>query len=114
MDTALFEGYLGIAPRLDFFVYCFYVKRNTVDGVLPVCGTITFNLRRGREEWFPKIRTSDSVKHWTGSFFYCADVPFPGKYLGIPPFHNSAAAPKDSWAQDAVRELPADLLKIKR
>ena len=25
--VALFEGYLGLAPRLDFFQYCFGVKR---------------------------------------------------------------------------------------
>ena len=60
---ALFEGYLGIAPRLDFFQYYFYVKRNSNDGMPPVCGTITFNLRRFREEWFPKIHTSESVKY---------------------------------------------------
>src|SRR5664279_1353095 len=27
---ALFEGYLGIAPRMDFFKYYFYIKRQTV------------------------------------------------------------------------------------
>jgi len=111
---ALFEGYLGIAPRLDFFQYCFYVKRNAHEGMLPVCGTITFNLRRGREEWFPKIYTSESVKYWTSSYFYLEDVPFPGEASGIPPFVDSAAQPQDNWALDAVTELPADLLRIKR
>ena len=28
--VALIEGYLGLSPRLDFFKYCFLVKRQTV------------------------------------------------------------------------------------
>ena len=80
----------------------------------PVCGTITFNLCRFREEWFPKIHTSDSVKFWTGSYFYCKDIPYPGEDSGIPPFDNCAATPQDNWALDAIAELPADLLRIKR
>ena len=111
---ALFEGYLGIAPRLDFFQYCFYVKRNSNDGMPPVCGTITFNLRRFREEWFPKIHTSESVKYWTGSYLYLKDVPFPRKPTGIPPFIDCAAQANDNCALDAVDELPSDLLRIKR
>jgi len=113
---ALFEGYLGIAPRLDFFKYCFYVRRQTVgaDNHLAVCGTINFNLRRNREDWFPKVPKSDSVKGWTGTFFYCKDVPFPGESTGIPAFVNAAAAPLASWKEDAVKTLPADLQLIQR
>ena len=80
----------------------------------PICGTITFNLRRFREEWFPKIHTSESVKYWMGSYLYLKDVPFPGKPTGIPPFVDCAAQAKDNWALDTVDELPPDLLRIKR
>ena len=89
------------------------MKRNSHEGMLPVCGTITFNLRHFREEWFPKIYASESVKYWTGSYFYLEDVPFPGEDTGIPPFDDSAAQPQDNWALDAVAELPTDLLRIK-
>ena len=44
--VALFEGYLGLAPRLDFFKYCFGVKRQTMNKELLVAGFISFNMRR--------------------------------------------------------------------
>ena len=49
---ALFEGYLGLAPRLDLFQYCFGVKRQTVQKELLVAGSISFNCRRDID-WYP-------------------------------------------------------------
>jgi hypothetical protein len=51
---ALFEGYLGIAPSLDFFKYFFYARRITVKGALATCGTLAFNLRRTRGSGTPR------------------------------------------------------------
>ena len=76
---ALFEGYLGMSPSLDFFKYCFHVRRQTVGKKrkLVVCGTVRFNLHRNRG-WYPKVPKIDSVKGWTGIYFYCKDIPIPG------------------------------------
>lgn len=97
---ALFEGYLGIAPRLDFYRYCFHVKKQPVgegeDKWLTVCGSVSLNLCRRRDHWFPKVPKVDSVKKWTVTFFYCKDVPIPGKSFGIPPFRNMATEEKSS------------------
>ena len=53
--AALCEGYLGIRPRLNMFIYFFNVKREA--GVskdeLRNCGTISFKIRPGRR--FPDI-----------------------------------------------------------
>ena len=61
---ALCEGYLGIRPRLDLFIYFFTVKREA--GVskdeLRNCGTIIFKIRPGRR--FPDIVGHESCKNW--------------------------------------------------
>src|SRR3954470_19401284 len=53
--AALCEGYLGIKPRLDIFVYFFTVKREAGSNKeeLRNCGTISFKIRPGRR--FPDI-----------------------------------------------------------
>ena len=75
---ALFEGWLGLAPRVDFFTYVFQTRRQTTGErgrkELAVCGTVSINLRRNRD-WYPKVPKIDSVKDWTGTYFYCKDVP---------------------------------------
>ena len=84
----LFEGYLGIAPTVDHFKHCFLCRRQTVaSGAMATCGSVTFNCRQG--DWYPKIPYNDSVKYWTSTFFYCKDIPAPGKMVSIPTFVNS-------------------------
>ena len=59
----------------------------------------------------PKI---DSVKDWTGSFFYCKDVPLPNHLHGIPPFRNVAGEEKASWDEKPVNPVPMDLQLLRR
>ena len=84
---ALFEGYLGIAPTIDHFKYCFVCRCQTVaSGELATCDSVTFNCHQG--DWYPKIPYNESVKYWTSTFFYCKDIPAPGKKVGILAFIN--------------------------
>ena len=65
---ALFEGYLGIAPTVDHFKYCFLCRRQTIaSGELANYGSVTFNCRQG--DWYPKIPYNESVTYWTSTFF---------------------------------------------
>ena len=83
--VALFEGYLGIKPRLDFFQRCFLVKRQTVNKELLVAGSISFNCRRDID-WYPQVPIVDSAKGWASTFFYCKDVAPPNRLEGLAPF----------------------------
>ena len=76
--VALFEGYLGLAPRLDFFQHCFGVKRQTVNKELLVAGSTSFNMRRDID-WYPQVPIVDSAKGWASTFFYCNDVAPPNR-----------------------------------
>ena len=82
---ALFEGWLRLAPRINFFRYVFHIRKQTIgkkgNKQLAVCGLVSINLRRYRE-WYPKVPKINSVKDWIGTFFYCKDVPLPGKPSG--------------------------------
>ena len=111
--TALFEGYLGIRPSLDFFRYCFRCRRQTVpDGGLATCGSVTFNCRQGRQ-WYPKIPYLESVKGWTSTFFYCQDMAAPGRQVGIPAFVNAPPMPRPCW-DEAVPKLTEELRLFQR
>ena len=78
-----------------------------------MCGTVSINLRRNRD-WYPKVPKIDSVKDWTGSFFYCKDVPLPNQDSGIPPFRNVAGEEKASWDEKPVSPVPMDLQLLRR
>lgn len=111
---ALFEGYLGIQADLEFFKYCFLVKRQTTDsGRLAICGSVSFNIRRHRE-WYPKVPNVDSIKEWTSTFFYCKDMPAEGRPIGLPAFRNSAPEERACWDEDPEEPLPGHLLLMKR
>ena len=114
---ALFEGWLGLRPRLDFFRYVFQTRRQTTGEKgkkeLAICGTVSINLRRNRD-WYPKVPKIDSVKDWTGSFFYCKDVPLPNQLYRIPPFRNVAGEEKASWDEKPVSPVPMDLQLLRR
>ena len=114
---ALFEGWLGLAPRLDFFKYVFQPRRQTHGKKgrkeLAVCGTVSINLRRNRD-WYPKVPKIDSVKDWTGTFFYCRDVPLPNRSFGIPPFQNIAGEERASWDEKPASPVPGELLLLQR
>jgi hypothetical protein len=89
--AALCEGYLGIRPRLDLFSFYYQIKRVTLysGGPLHHCGSVTFKIRRDRT--YPEVVGHESVKNWTGSYFYCKDMPKAGKEVGWPAIVDGAA-----------------------
>ena len=106
--AALCEGYLGIRPRLDLFVYFFTVKREAraSKDELRNCGTISFNIRPGRR--FPDIVGHESCKNWQRTYFYGPDIPLAGREVTYPDFVDGAAAEASSWRSQA--SLPSDLM----
>ena len=76
--AALCEGYLGIRPRLDLFVYFFTVKREAGHSreELRNCGTISFKIRPGRR--FLDIVVHESCKNWQWTYFYGPYIPLAG------------------------------------
>src|SRR4051812_25362734 len=88
----LCEGYLGIRPRLDLFVYFFTVKREARHSKeeLRNCGTISFKIRPGRR--FPDIVGHESCKSWQRTYFYGPDIPLSGREVTYPDFVDGAAA----------------------
>ena len=105
--AALCEGYLGIRPRLDLFVYFFTVKREAGHSreELRNCGTISFKIRPGRR--FPDIVGHESCKNWQRTYFYGPDIPLAGREVTYPDFADGAAAEVSTWRSHA--SLPSDL-----
>src|SRR4051812_14988393 len=104
--AALCEGYLGIRPRLDLFVYFFTVKREARHSKeLRNCGTISFKIRPGRR--FPDIVGQESCKNWQRTYFYGPDIPLAGREVTYPDFADGAAAEVSTWRSQA--SLPSDL-----
>src|SRR3954463_15292980 len=105
--AALCEGYLGIRPRLDLFVYFFTVKREAGHSreELRNCGTISFKIRPSRR--FPDIVVHESCKNWQRTYFYGPDIPLAGREVTYPDFVDGAAAKSSSWRSQA--SLPSDI-----
>jgi hypothetical protein len=112
--AALCEGYLGVSPSLELFRYYYGVKRVTLHsgGPLQNYGNITFKIHRHRS--FLDIARHESVKGWTGSYFYCKDVPKKDHDVGWPAFIDGAATPVPSWSAPAPHPLSATSLCLKR
>jgi hypothetical protein len=91
--VALCEGYLGIRPRLDLFSFYYQIKRLTIQAGGPLCwrGSVSFKIRRSRN--YPKVVGHESARNWTGSYFYCKDIPKEGKEVGWPVFVDGPAEP---------------------
>src|SRR4051812_4894981 len=105
--AALCEGYLGIRPRLDLFVYFFTVKREAGHSKeeLRNCGTISFKIRPGRR--FPDIVGHEYCKNWQRTYFYGPDIPLAGQEVTYPEFVDGATAEVSTWRSHA--SLPSDL-----
>src|SRR3954462_1881532 len=105
--AALCEGYLGIKPRIDLFVYFFTVKREAGAGKdkLRNCGTISFKIRPGRR--FPDIVGHESCKNWQRMYFYGPDIPLASREATYPDFVDGAAAEASTWRSQA--SLPFDI-----
>src|SRR3954470_15660736 len=105
--VALCEGYLGIRPRLDLFVYFFTIKREAGHSKEDVrnCGTISFKILPGRR--FPDIVGHESCKNWQRAYFYGPDIPLAGRDVTYPDFVDGAAAEVSTWISHA--SLTSDL-----
>src|SRR4051812_2536927 len=95
--AVLCEGYLGIRPRLDLFVYFFTIKLEAGHSreELRNCGTISFKIRPGRR--FPDIVGHESCKNWQRTYFYGPDIPLAGREVTYPDFVDGAAAEISTW-----------------
>src|SRR3954471_14586978 len=104
---ALCEGYLGISPRLDLFVYFFTIKREAGHSreELRNCGTISFKIHPGRR--FPDIVGHEYCKNWQRTYFYGPDIPLSGRESTYPDFVDGSAAEVSTWLSHA--SLPSDL-----
>src|SRR3954471_15891516 len=105
--ATLCEGYLGIRPRLDLFVYFFTIKREAGHSreELRNCGTISFKIRPGRR--FSDIVGHESCKSWQRTYFYGPDIPLAGREVTYPDFADGASAEVSTWRSQA--SLPSDL-----
>lgn len=108
--VALCKGFLGVRPPLDLFKFYFQIKRQSVysGGPLANCGSVSLIVRKNRI--YPRIGASELVKHWTGSYFYCKDVPAEG----LPPFKDGPATAVASWDEEVETSLSGELLLMKR
>jgi hypothetical protein len=77
--VALCEGYLGILQILDLFKFFFGIKRESVRtrGPLANCGSVSFKICDDKK--YPVLPHHESVRFWSGGFFYCKDKAAPGK-----------------------------------
>src|SRR3954464_1415520 len=105
--AALCEGYLGIRPRLDLFVYFFTVKREAGHSreKLRNYGTISFKIRPGRR--FPDIVGHESCKNWQQTYFYGPDIPLAGREVMYLDFIDRVAAEAPTWRSQA--SLPSNI-----
>jgi hypothetical protein len=73
---------------------------------------VTFKIHRDRT--FPDIAGHESVKGWTGMYFYCKDLPKAGKEVGWPAFVDRAAEPHPSWSEVAPHPISPELHRLIR
>ncbi|KAK1664419.1 hypothetical protein QYE76_052578 [Lolium multiflorum] len=93
--VVLCEGHLRITPDLPLFQYYFSVKKEKVSqtSTLATCGGVTFKLRPGRT--YPHTDRHESVRYWSGNFFYLKDVSDPASSKVLPDFKDETPA----WTQ---------------
>ena len=112
----MFEGYLGIKPRLDFFTYYFNVKRQTVKGKLVSCGTVSFNMRWDYGKWYLRSPLWSLSKGGPPLSFIVrmCRLRVNLSECRMPPFVDVADVPNDAWNEKPVKVIPSDLSLIKR
>ncbi|KAK1648634.1 hypothetical protein QYE76_066439 [Lolium multiflorum] len=97
--VTLCEGHLRVTPELSLFQYYFSVKKEKVSQTssLATCGSITFKLRPGRI--YPRTDRHESVRYWSGGFFYLKDVSDPASSKVLPEFKDGPASETSAWTQ---------------
>ncbi|KAK1650535.1 hypothetical protein QYE76_068340 [Lolium multiflorum] len=97
--VALCEGHLRVTPDLPLFQYYFSVKKEKISqtSTLATCGGVTFKLRPGRT--YPHTYRHESVRYWSGNFFYLKDVSDPASSKVLPDFKDGPPSETPSWTQ---------------
>ncbi|KAK1664955.1 hypothetical protein QYE76_053114 [Lolium multiflorum] len=97
--VTLCEGHLRVTPDLSLFQYYFSVKKEKVSQTfsLATCGSITFKLRPGRI--YPHTDHHESVRYWSGGFFYLKDVSDLASSKVLPEFKDGPASDTPTWTQ---------------
>ncbi|KAK1660623.1 hypothetical protein QYE76_048782 [Lolium multiflorum] len=95
--VALCEGHLRVKPDLALFQYFFSVKKETVPQTssLATCGSITFKIRPGHI--YPHTDRHESVRYWSGGFFYVKDVSDPASPKTLSAFKDGPASETPAW-----------------
>jgi hypothetical protein len=95
--VTLCEGHLRVKLDLALFQLYFSVKKETVprSTALANCGSVTFKLRPGRI--YPHIDRHQSVRYWSGGFFYVKDTGVPASTKMLPPFMGGPTAETSAW-----------------
>ncbi|KAK1666893.1 hypothetical protein QYE76_055052 [Lolium multiflorum] len=116
--VALCEGHLRVKSDLALFQFFFSVKKETVPQTSSLAnyGSITFKIRPGRI--YPHTDRHESVRYWSGGFFYVKDVADPASPKTFPAFkdgpvmtHNETSA----WtASPHISESPAMVRMVRR
>ncbi|KAK1683682.1 hypothetical protein QYE76_044530 [Lolium multiflorum] len=93
------EGHLRIAPELSLFQYYFSVKKEKVSqtSTLATCGGVTFKLCPGRV--YPHTDHHESVRYWSGNFFYLKDVSDPASPKVLPDLKDGPPSETPAWTQ---------------
>ncbi|KAK1649446.1 hypothetical protein QYE76_067251 [Lolium multiflorum] len=104
--ATLCEGHLRVTPELSLFQYYFSVKKEKVSqtSTLATCGGITFKLRPGRV--YPHTDRHESVRYWSGNFFYLKDVADPASPKVLPDFKD--APPQRDSGSPSIRVTSID------
>ncbi|KAK1664581.1 hypothetical protein QYE76_052740 [Lolium multiflorum] len=86
------SGHLRVTPELSLFQFYFLVKKEKVaqTSTLATCGGVTFKLRPGRV--YPHMDRNESVRYWSGKFFYLKDVADPASPKVLPEFKDGPPA----------------------
>ncbi|KAK1601285.1 hypothetical protein QYE76_018130 [Lolium multiflorum] len=96
--VALCEGHLRVTPELPLFQFYFLVKKEKIaqTSTLATCAGVTFKLRPGRA--YPHTDRKESVRYWSGKFFYLKDVADPTSPKVLPEFKDGPPSEIPAWS----------------
>ncbi|KAK1628388.1 hypothetical protein QYE76_002703 [Lolium multiflorum] len=101
--VAFMEGYAGLWPDVEFWSRLFYLKAQTADGHLRVCGAASIYSCMSTP--FPRIPTVDSVKKWQMSFFYVKSANSGFDWVNLPEYNPEPPTAQQHWG---TNYKPAD------
>jgi hypothetical protein len=80
-------------------------EKTAQTSTLATCGSITFKLRQSRS--YPPTDRHESVRYWSGGFFYVKGVSAPTSSRKLPEFKDGPASEIPAWSRcPQVSESP--------